>query len=353
MKTAQEIFQDMCRVFTEKTGYEINADCDMAVRMYAAAVQVESLYIYNDWVLKQCFPQTASGEYLDLHAELRGTERKAAEKAKGEISFSVKSPAAADVAVPAGTVCMTAAGVMFKTEEAGTIKAGSISCTVPAAALNGGADGNVMADTVVFMTNPPVGVYACKNEKPFSGGSDAEDDDSLRARVLELYKSLPNGANRGWYEKMVSGVPGVGKVRVSRGTGGPGNIDIIITGTDGMPSDELISQVKQRLEDVRELCVDIDVRRPDEVKSSIEVEIEVDTGFDGQAVKEEVAAGLKKAINRAALGSKVKLADIGECVYHVPGVINYKIVSPVADISLDYDEMLTEDSVTVVLLWEG
>ena len=56
---------------------------------------------------------------------------------------------------------------------------------------------------------------------------------------------------------------------------------------------------------------------------------------------------------QAALGSKVKLADIGECVYHVPGVINYKIVSPVADISLDYDEMLTEDSVTVVLLGEG
>ena len=51
------------------------------------------------------------------------------------------------------------------------------------------------------------------------------DDEKLRARILELYKSLPNGANRGWYEKMVSEIPGVGKVRVSRGTDGPGSVE--------------------------------------------------------------------------------------------------------------------------------
>ncbi len=350
--TAQEIFENMRSEFAENTGYEISSDCDMAVRMYAAAVQIESLYIYNDWVLKQCFPQTASGEYLDFHAALRGTERRAAEKAVGELSFSVKSPAAADISVPSGTACMTSAGVIFETVENGTIKTGEMSCTVAATAAEGGAAGNVLADTIVFMPNPPVGVYACKNERPFSGGSDAEDDEKLRARILELYKSLPNGANRGWYEKMVSEIPGVGKVRVSRGTDGPGSVDIIITGVDGMPSEELIAQVQQSLEDVRELCVDIDVRRPDEVEKEIEVEIETDTGFDRQAVKENVTAALQKTVNSAALGSKVKLADIGECVYHVPGVANYRILSPVSDISLDYDEMLSEDSIAVVLLGE-
>ena len=347
--TADQIFQDMCSIFTEKTGYEINPDCDMAVRMYATAVQVESLYIYNDWVLKQCFPQTASGEYLELHAAMRGTERKEAQKATGELSFSVKNAAAADITVPAGTLCMTAAGVTFQTTQEGTISAGELSCSVPAVAVNGGADGNVIADTVSFMTNPPVGVYACTNELPFSGGSDQESDDSLRDRVLELYKSIPNGANRGWYEKLVSGIDGVRKVCVRRAQNVPGSIDIIITATDGMPSEQLIAEVQSRLEEVRELCVDITVRAPDEVERDIAIQIDTDTGFDSQAVKENVISEVKKAINNAALGSIIKLADIAESVYHVPGVINYKILSPAEDITLAYDEMLTEDSITVTL----
>ena len=70
MKTVDEIFEEMLACFGEKTGVELEAGCDLAVRLYAAAAQVYALYVQADWVARQAFPQTAEGEYLDLHAQL-------------------------------------------------------------------------------------------------------------------------------------------------------------------------------------------------------------------------------------------------------------------------------------------
>ena len=75
MKTVDEIFEEMLACFGEKTGVELEAGCDLAVRLYAAAAQVYALYVQADWVARQAFPQTAEGEYLDLHAQLRSLER--------------------------------------------------------------------------------------------------------------------------------------------------------------------------------------------------------------------------------------------------------------------------------------
>ena len=51
----------------------------------------------------------------------------------------------------------------------------------------------------------PVAITACTNPKAFSGGSDLEDDEALRSRILESYQRLPNGANAAWYEQTAIG----------------------------------------------------------------------------------------------------------------------------------------------------
>ena len=78
MKTAEEIYQEMLSCFGERTGLEPREGCDLSARLYALAAQVYSLYVQADWVVRQAFPQTAEGEYLDRHAQLRGLERKPA-----------------------------------------------------------------------------------------------------------------------------------------------------------------------------------------------------------------------------------------------------------------------------------
>ena len=103
MKTVDEIFGEMLVCFGERTGMEVDQGCDLAVRLYAAAAQIYALYLQADWVARQAFPQTAEGDYLDLHAHLRGLERKQASHAAGTLRFFADQAAETPREIPLGT----------------------------------------------------------------------------------------------------------------------------------------------------------------------------------------------------------------------------------------------------------
>lgn len=70
--TVEELYGQMVDTFQRETGLALAGDGDMAVRLYAVAAQLYALYVQADWVGRQCFPQTAQGDYLDKHAQLQG-----------------------------------------------------------------------------------------------------------------------------------------------------------------------------------------------------------------------------------------------------------------------------------------
>ena len=174
MKTVDEIFGEMLVCFGERTGMEVDQGCDLAVRLYAAAAQIYALYLQADWVARQAFPQTAEGDYLDLHAHLRGLERKQASHAAGTLRFFADQAAETPREIPLGTVCMTAGLVRFETTRAAVLPAGQLQVDVPARALLAGSAGNAAAGTVLSMAVAPVGIRRCDNPEPFLGGSDGE-----------------------------------------------------------------------------------------------------------------------------------------------------------------------------------
>ena len=108
MKTTEEIYQSLLAAFAQRAGFTPEADCDLAVRLYAAAAELQALDIQGEWVLDQSFPQTAQGVYLDYHAQMRGIARTAATKAVGTLRFSVERAPSTNLSIAAGTVCMTA-----------------------------------------------------------------------------------------------------------------------------------------------------------------------------------------------------------------------------------------------------
>ena len=68
--TVEELYGQMVDTFQRETGLALAGDGDMAVRLYAVAAQLYALYVQADWVGRQCFPQTATGEALDKHGFL-------------------------------------------------------------------------------------------------------------------------------------------------------------------------------------------------------------------------------------------------------------------------------------------
>ena len=209
---------------------------------------------------RQCFPQSAEGEYLDRHAQLRGLERRAAVAAEGSIRFETDSAAQADLTIPAGTVCMTAGLIRFETTKEVTLRAGQTQVNAPAAALEPGAAGNVAAGTIRAMAVAPVGVSRCTNPEGFSGGLDAEDDETLRARVLETFQRMPNGANAAYYEQSAMSFPQVAAAAVVSRPRGVGSVDVVVATAAGVPDEDLLEELQAYFEERREIAVDVLVR---------------------------------------------------------------------------------------------
>ena len=81
MRSIEDSYEKLLADFGERAGFTPEAGCDLAVRLWAAAAELQALEIQADWVLDQSFPQTAQGVYLDRHGFLRGLARLPAAKA--------------------------------------------------------------------------------------------------------------------------------------------------------------------------------------------------------------------------------------------------------------------------------
>ena len=172
MKTIDEIYQELLSCFGERTGLEPREGCDLSARLYAVAAQVYSLYVQADWVVRQAFPQTAEGTFLDRHAQLRGLERKPAVAAEGTVRFTAGEAAELPRDIPQGTVCMTAGLVRFETTRPAVLEAGKLTAEAPVRALEPGAAGNISAGAIVSMAVAPLGISFCANPRAFTGGAD-------------------------------------------------------------------------------------------------------------------------------------------------------------------------------------
>ena len=333
MKTIEEIYQSLLTAYAQRTGTALAEDCDLAVRFYAAAAQLQALDIQAWWVLDQSFPQTAQGVYLDGHALMRGLSRRAAAKAVGTLRFSINSPATVELTIAAGTACMTAGEVRFQTTADAVLAVGELSVDVPAEALESGAAGNVPPGSVTILTACPVGITGCTNPAAFAGGSDPEDDESLRARVLESYLRLPNGANAAWYEQTAMSHQGVAAAQAVGRARGIGTVDVYIATEAGLPDAELLEEVQADLQEKREIAVDVEVLAPEAESVNVTVQVAPADGVSFETVKALVEQTVAVLFTGELLGKPLLLAELGSRIYAVEGVENYRITAPTADVA--------------------
>lgn len=332
-KTIDSIYEEMLAVFGEVSGYLPSASCDLAARLYAAAAQIQGLYLQAKWLLDQSFPQTATGEYLERHAQLRGISRGVATRAAGKLRFGVSTAVSGDLAIKSGTVCMTASGVRFATTEDAVLKAGQLYVDVPAAALEPGKQGNAAAGAVSIMAAMPVGIKACTNPEAFSGGDDAEGDEALRRRLLDSYLRLPNGANAAYYEQTALSRTGVAAAAAVGRPRGVGSVDLYIATDAGIPDEALLREVNDYLQEKREISVDLRVLAPTTRAVDISAAIQPATGFTFEEARADADAALREVFTGAMLGQSVTLAFLGNLLYDLDSIQNYRFAAPSADLA--------------------
>lgn len=335
MRSIEEIYQELLETFGTRAGFVPEDSCDMAVRLWAAAAQIQALGIQADWVLDQSFPQTAQGIYLDRHAAMRGLHRAPASKAVGTLRFFVEMAPSADITIPADTVCMTTDGVRFRTSEAAVLKAETLTADAAAEALEGGRRGNAVPGAVAILTACPIAVTGVTNPAAFTGGSDAEDDEALRQRILESYRRLPNGANAAWYEQTAMAHAGVAAARAVGRARGTGTVDVYVAGESGQPTAELLAELQAKLQEKREIAVDVQVKAPTVQTVDVAVEVAAGEGADFTAVKSAAEQVIADFFGGRLLGQPVRLAELGSRIYALEDVANYHFSAPAADLAGD------------------
>lgn len=347
MREVETIYEQMRASFADKAGFTPSEGCDAAVRLYALAVQVQSLEAESEWALRQAFPQTAEGTYLDYHAAARSLTRTQAAKATGTMTFYAAGPASTALRVPAGTVCMDGDGARFVTTEDALIAEGEQSADCAAEAAQPGAAGNVPAQTVTLFSALPVGVVRCVNPAAFTGGADAEDDETLRERVLSSYRRLPNGANAAYYEEVALSFAGVREARAVGRARGTGTVDVYIAAEGGAPSNELVLAVQRELQSRREIAVDVKVIGAAAVNVDVTATLTIEDGFTLAEVSPRAEAAVRACFAQKRMGQGVPLAKLIAALCGTEGVANCAVSAPTGDTAVSTEELAVCGAVTL------
>ncbi len=337
MKTVEEIYGEMLACFEGETGLEAKQGTDLSARLYAVAAQVYTLYVQSEWVVRQAFPQSAEGEYLDRHAQLRSITRKSAVPARGVIRFIAEEPSVVLREIPQGTVCMTANLVRFATTQSAVLPPEQLTVDVPILALEPGEAGNVASEAIVSMAVAPMGIAKCTNPQPCTGGADQEGDEALRVRILDTFQRLPNGANAAFYEQGALSFDQVVAAAVIPRPRGVGTVDVIPATRSGTPDEKLLNDLKAYFEERREIAVEVQVKAPRTMSVDLTVKVRAKGGWVGEQVRKGVEDRLRSWFDGSRLGKDILLAQLGSLIYSCEGVENYAIITPSSDTSVETD----------------
>ena len=210
--------------------------------------------------------------------------------------------------------------------------------------------GNAAAGTVRAMAVAPVGVSRCTNPEAFSGGLDAEGDESLRERVLETFRRMPNGANAAFYQQEALSLPEVAAATVVARPRGVGTVDVFLATAAGLPDSGLLEQVAAHLEERREIAVDVQVKAPEVRTVDVSVQVAARPGADFNTVRQAVESAVRGWFDGRLLGQSVLRAQLGALIFGVEGVENYALTAPAADVAAAVDELPQLGTLTVAAL---
>lgn len=330
-----EILERMYTEFEKNAGYLPNDSSDIGIRMKTLAGEIFSLESSLDFLKRQMFPTTATGEYLDKHAEMRGLKRKPSVKSSGKLMFYVERPLSYSFTVPKGTVCSVSDGSLrFVTDEDTILPANESFVMVNTHAENGGSEYNIPINLVTSIVTYFSEAISVNNPTVFSGGAASESDEALRERIAESYYNPSNGCNEEYYKMIALGVDGVYSVGIKPLAQGTGTVGIYIAARGAKCSDDTVSAVQQKMDEKKGINIAVTVENATLTGVVIKADISVCDGYYADDVKANVHNTIVEYFRKLCVGDAVKYSEIGEVIYHTDGVADYSFDT---DVTKEYE----------------
>lgn len=298
------------------------------------AIEISRLIQYNlTRTLMLMFPMWAWGEWLDLHGVSAKVTRKQASRASGHVTVT----GIAGTIIEEGTVFCTEGttdveSVEFATTEEATIpEQGTVD--IPVASVLTGATYNVTRNTVTLQKQPNENITSVTNENPIRGGTDEEDDDTYRERILEKLRSAEVsfvGCDAD-YVRWAKEVSGVGSAVVEPEWKGPGTVKVVVADPDGSAVGEetlkavenYIVSPKDRLKRLAPIGASVTISTVQDMTMKYRAVIELESNYSVDNVKETFLSALKTYYRTAKDNEEIRYTVVSALLSNTAGVIDF------------------------------
>jgi phage-related baseplate assembly protein len=348
------ITRDMVAMYEELTGKTL----------YPA--QVERLLVniaaYREILVREAIQDAAKlnlvrysrAPVLDYLGENIGVGRLAASRAGTVLRFTFNPVPTVSALLPAGTL-VEGGGVSFATTSSVTVSPGAASIDIEALCVDAGAVGNgFVAGQIKNLASAVSGlsVATAVNVTTSAGGSEAEDDEHFRERIVLAPGQFSTAGSVGSYKfHALSADPAVTDVAVLSPV--PGSVVLYPLVSTGLPSAATKATVLAACSSdrVRPLTDTVSVADPVQVGYTINAQLTCYLSADAAAARDAAAAGANAFVARVRAGlgrDVVRTQLISEL--HVYGVYSVALIQPAADLVVDAGQwaVCTAVNVTVV-----
>lgn len=306
------------------------------------------LYQHLEKILKQAFPSTATGNWLDLHCIQVSVKRREETRTKGKVNFHRKD-SKGNLVLKKGLILKTkpdALGKIYRfiTTEKKILIEGVYETDVQVIAEEPGAGSNVIHGQITELTTNVTGIDRISNMDNWiiSEGADRENDDDLRERYF-LAWAQGAGSNKYAYLSWVKSIPGVVSAKIlDQHPYGEGSVGVVIRGSAGIPTDELKSKVRMVIDRNRPINDKVRIIGPDPVDIEIEGRVQIESGNHAE-IKKIIENKIRNYFsysdtqlesNYLEIGEDINIAKISSLVMEVEGVKNVKLTKPLEDINV-------------------
>lgn len=326
--------------------------------MIVLRIRIELIQLLRS-VLNNSFAAHAMGTWLDLKGGDYGKRRKAAQKAQGFITLS-RAAADETITIPKGQVFKTERDIngeelRYIAQQDTVLAKGALTAPVIVEAEKAGARYNVPPGQITRTLTYINGIESIKNAEGWitREGSDVEDDESFRARLLRSWADLAMAPIHDTYVNTCEAIPGVLYAKVNdHHPRGQGTVDVIITSTAGSATENLLADARAALEAIKLPDEDLLVKSSEVVTQPITLTVTVPADANDDGVQARVRQAIKDLlqINKKRTLNELLLADL---IYQVKSSVstikNVKITTPAADVLLADDKVILPGEITITV----
>lgn len=271
------------------------------------------------------FAQTTWADYLDMRAAEHGVYRRAANKAIGTLTVTGNG------IIPAGSIFATEKGTRFISTSEVVVQD---SATIEIEAQKAGVEGNVAANTITKIPLSIPGIESCMNDSETYDGYDAEDDETLRQRLLDKVRLPATSGNPAEYCAWAMSIVGVGAARCIRCPNGAGTVKVsVIDSNFEEVNTELLNRVQTYIDSQRPVGImNGDVQVVSASPVSINISADVSGDIDAAAFREELQTYFTQLLKKnyssyqtSTKGILVSAAKIGALIITAGGADTYDV----------------------------